>query len=130
MVQMTMQVPENLAPKLRRMDKWLPTVLELSLAGFKTPVTQTVAELIEFLSKGPTPKQVSGYKVSERAQKRIQRLLPSTNPAGSPKMNKLNSMKAKHSTTWLRCLRLKRMDKSLTKANERRSFKLPAKISC
>lgn len=75
MVQMTMQVPENLAPKLRRMDKWLPTVLELSLAGFKTPVTQTVAELIEFLSKGPTPKQVSGYKVSERAQKRIQRLL-------------------------------------------------------
>lgn len=75
MVQMTMQVPENLAPKLRRMDKWLPIVLELSLVGFKTPVTQTVAELIEFLAKGPTPKQVGGYKVSDRAQKRIQRLL-------------------------------------------------------
>lgn len=81
MVQMTMQVPEDLAPKLRRMDKWLPTVLELSLAGFKTPVTQTVAELIGFLSKGPTPKQVEGYKVSERAQKRIQRLL-ALNQAG------------------------------------------------
>jgi len=75
MVQMTMQVPENLAPKLKRMNKWLPTVLELSLAGFKTPVAQTVAELIDFLSKGPTPKQVGGYKVSERAQKRVQRLL-------------------------------------------------------
>ncbi|MCI0554877.1 MAG: hypothetical protein L0287_28340 [Anaerolineae bacterium] len=75
MVQMTVQVPENLATKLRRMNKWLPTVLELSLAGFKTPIAQTVAELIEFLSKGPTPKQVSRYKVSERAQKRIRRLL-------------------------------------------------------
>ncbi len=75
MVQMTMQVPENLAPKLQRMNKWLPTVLELSLAGFKTPVAHTVAELIDFLSKGPTPKQVGSYEVSERAQKRIQRLL-------------------------------------------------------
>lgn len=75
MVQMTMQVPENLAPKLKRMNQWLPTVLELSLAGFKTPVAQTVAELIDFLATGPTPKQVSGYKVSARAQKRLQRLL-------------------------------------------------------
>jgi hypothetical protein len=75
MVEMTMRVPDDLAPKLRRMNKWLPTVLELSLAGFKTPTAQTVAELISFLSKGPTPKQVAGYKVSERAQQRLQRLL-------------------------------------------------------
>ena len=75
MVEMTMQVPNNLAPKLRRMNKWLPTVLELSLAGFKTPAAQTVSELVGFLSNGPTPKQVASYKVSERSQKRLRRLL-------------------------------------------------------
>jgi hypothetical protein len=75
MVEMTMQVPNNLAPKLRRMNKWLPTVLELSLAGFKTPAAQTVSELVGFLSNGPTPRRVASYKVSERSQKRLRRLL-------------------------------------------------------
>lgn len=75
MVEMTMRVPDNLAPKLRRMSKWLPAVLELSMAGFKTPVSQTVAELIGFLSKGPSPKQVVDYKASERSQQRLRRLL-------------------------------------------------------
>lgn len=75
MVEMTMRVSDNLALKLRRMNKWLPTVLELSLAGFKTPAARTVSELIGFLSKGPTPKQVASYKVSERSQQRLRRLL-------------------------------------------------------
>jgi len=72
---MTMRVSDNLALKLRRMNKWLPTVLELSLAGFKTPAARTVSELIGFLSKGPTPKQVASYKVSERSQQRLRHLL-------------------------------------------------------
>jgi hypothetical protein len=75
MVEMRMQVPDKLATKLRPMNRWLPTVLELSLAGFKTPVAQTVAELVGFLSNGPTPKKVAGYKVSARAQQRVRRLL-------------------------------------------------------
>lgn len=75
MVEMTMRVPDDLAPKLRCMNKWLPTVLELSLAGFRTPAVQTVSELIGFLSKGPTPKRVASYKVSERSQQRLRRLL-------------------------------------------------------
>jgi hypothetical protein len=75
MVEITMRAPDNLALKLRRMNKWLPTVLELSLVGFKTPTAQTVSELIAFLSKGPTPKQVASYKVSERSQQRLRRLL-------------------------------------------------------
>ena len=75
MVEMTMSVPDTLAPKLRRINQWLSTVLELSLAGFKTPTAQTVAEVVDFLSKGPAPKQVAAYKVSARAQKHLQRLL-------------------------------------------------------
>ena len=75
MVEMTMHVPDNLAPRLRRMNKWLATVLELSLAGFKTPAAQTVSELVDFLSQGPSPQQVADYRVSERSQQRLQRLL-------------------------------------------------------
>jgi len=75
MVEMTMVVPDSLAPKLRRMNRWLPAVLELSLAGFKTPAAQTIADLIGFLSKGPSPKQVAEYKVSARSQQRLRRLL-------------------------------------------------------
>lgn len=75
MVEMRMRVPDALAPKLQRMNRWLPIVLELSLAGFKTRTAQTVAEVIDFLAKGPAPKQVAAYKVSARAQMRLRRLL-------------------------------------------------------
>jgi hypothetical protein len=57
------------------MNQWLPTVLELSLAGFKTPTARTVSELISFLSKGPTPRRVTSFKFSERSQQRLRRLL-------------------------------------------------------
>lgn len=57
------------------MTAWLPTALELWLAGFKTPTAQTATEVIEFLEQGPSPTQVAAYTVSERAQKRLQRLL-------------------------------------------------------
>ena len=75
MVEMTLHVPDALAPKLRRMNRWLPTVLELSLAGFKTPAAQTIAELVGFLSKGPSLKRVAEYKVSALSQQRLRRLL-------------------------------------------------------
>jgi hypothetical protein len=81
MVEMTMRVPDVLAPKLRRMTAWLPTVLELSLVGFKTPTAQTVAEVVGFLSEGPAPEQVAEYVVSPRAQERLRRLL-ALNQAG------------------------------------------------
>jgi hypothetical protein len=105
MVEMTMRVPDNLAPKLRRMNKWLPTVLELSLAGFKTPASQTVTEVIQFLSKGPAARQVAGYKVSGRAQQRIQRLL-SLNESGllsKEEQNELDELELlEHYTTLLK----------------------------
>jgi hypothetical protein len=81
MIEMTMRVPDNLAPKLRRMTAWLPTVLELWLAGFKTPAAQTATEVIEFLGEGPSPVQVTEYTISERAQERLRRLL-ALNQAG------------------------------------------------
>lgn len=75
MVEMTMQVSDQLAQRLRPISPWLPAVLELSLVGFKTPAVQTASEIIAFLSKGPLPAEVAGYTVSERAQQRLRRLL-------------------------------------------------------
>jgi hypothetical protein len=59
----------------------LPTVLELSLVGFKTRAVQTASELIAFLSAGPTPQEVTACTVSDRAQQRLRRLL-ALNEAG------------------------------------------------
>ena len=81
MVQMTMQVSEELAERLRPLGAWLPTVLELSLVGFQTVAAATATEVIQFLSQDPTPQEVLDYHVSDRAQARLQRLL-ALNTAG------------------------------------------------
>ena len=81
MIQMTMQVSEELAARLRPIGTWLPTVLELSLVGCQTRATATATEVIQFLSNEPTPQEVLDYHVSERAQGRLQRLV-ALNAAG------------------------------------------------
>ena len=81
MIEMTMQVPDKLAQRLQPMSSWLPTVLELSLIGFKTSAVQTASEIIEFLSGGPLPSEVTVYTVTERARERTRRLL-ALNEAG------------------------------------------------
>ncbi len=81
MVEIKMRVTDSLAERLRPMYAWLPAVLELSLVGFKTPAVQTASEIIHFLSAGPSPADVVAYKVSDRAQERLRRLL-ALNEAG------------------------------------------------
>ena len=81
MVQMTMELPDKLAERIQPIRPWLPIILELSFIGFKTPATETAAEIIQFLSTNPSLKEVYDYHVSERAQKRLQYLL-TLNSAG------------------------------------------------
>lgn len=76
-----MQITDRLAQRLQPLYDWLPTILELSLVGFKTPAVQTASEIIEFLATSPSPSEVLDYHVSERAQARLQRLL-AINAAG------------------------------------------------
>ncbi|MBI3249706.1 MAG: hypothetical protein HYZ50_24690 [Deltaproteobacteria bacterium] len=75
MVQMTVQVSEELAERLRPIEPWLPTILELSLVGFTTVAAATATEVLQFLSRLPTPQEVLDYHVSNCAQERLQRLL-------------------------------------------------------
>ena len=81
MVEMTLQMPDALAKRIEPMRPWLPTVLELSLVGFRTLATETASEIIEFLSTDPSPEAVLSYHVSDSAQARLQRLL-ALNEAG------------------------------------------------
>lgn len=81
MVEMTVQVSEEVAEKIRPIRNWLSTVLEFSFIGFQTPAIQTATEIIQFLSTQPTPEEVLSYYVSDRAQNRLERLL-ALNQAG------------------------------------------------
>ena len=75
MIQMTMQVPDDLARRIEPIGSWLPTIIELSLVGFKTVAIAAATEVIQFLAQNPTPQQVIDYHISEQAQARLQRLL-------------------------------------------------------
>ena len=81
MVPITLEIPEELADRLRPLEGWLPTVLELSLIGFHTLATATATEVIGFLSNNPSQHDVLDYHVSARTQARLQRLL-ALNEAG------------------------------------------------
>ncbi len=72
---MTVQVSDDLAEKLQPLRSWLPTIIELSLAGFKTSAISVATELIQFLSLNPSLQEVLGYHASEKSQERLRRLL-------------------------------------------------------
>jgi hypothetical protein len=80
-VEFTIQLPDALANRLAAIHQWVPTILELSLVGFKTLAVITATEIIEFLSSNPSPKAVFQYHVSQRAQERSRHLL-ALNAAG------------------------------------------------
>lgn len=81
MIQMTFQIPDELAERIEPLGNWLPTIIELSLIGFNTMATATASEVIHFLASNPTPQLVLAYHASEESQKRLQRLL-ALNQAG------------------------------------------------
>ncbi|MEI2690445.1 MAG: hypothetical protein V9H69_12360 [Anaerolineae bacterium] len=75
MIDVTVQLPDQLAGQIMPARRWLPAVLELSLARFKTPAAATSSEIIDFLLRNPGADEVLSYHVSDRAQRRLQRLL-------------------------------------------------------
>ena len=75
MVQITMQLSDPLAKQVLPARRWLPAVLELSLARLKTPAAEMSSEIIDFLLRNPTLDEVMTYHASDPAQRRLQRLL-------------------------------------------------------
>ncbi len=81
MVQLTMQIPDDLAVKIQPMSQWLPTILSISLIRFRTTAISTATEFVNFLSLNPSPQEFLNYHVSENSQQRLRRLL-TLNEAG------------------------------------------------
>ena len=81
MVEVRLQVPEELAQRMRPMGRWLPTVLELALLGCRTRAAATAVELMELLASNPSPQEFLDFHVSEATQERSRRLL-ALNEAG------------------------------------------------
>lgn len=75
MVQMTVQLPEDLAARIRPLDRWLPAILKLSLLGLRTAASASAAEVLELLLRNPTPQEFLNFYVSEQQQARSRRLL-------------------------------------------------------
>lgn len=81
MVQLTLQVSEELARQVLPLSPFLPIVLELALAGFRTPAAAAASDLVTFLAQEPAPKKVLAYHASDERQERTRRLL-ALNEAG------------------------------------------------
>ena len=81
MVEITMHVSDKLARQIGPARQWLPAILELSMARFKTRAAGAAAELIDFLMNNPSDEEVLHYRVSTATQQRLRRLL-ALNEAG------------------------------------------------
>lgn len=75
MVQMTVQLPDDLAVKIQPLGRWLPAILKLSSLGFKTLAAASAMEVQEFLLRNPTPQEFLSFYISEQSQERSRHLL-------------------------------------------------------
>ena len=85
-VELTLQVPNRVARRLEPIRDRLPALLSQIAEAqppFSSPPVMTrpvniplaYAEVIEFLVSGPPPREITAFKVSEKAQARLRKLL-------------------------------------------------------
>lgn len=77
---MTIQldIPEELAARVRPVEDQLPRILELGLRELNAvppPSYQGVADVVETLASLPTPEEIMALRPSDALQKRISALL-------------------------------------------------------
>jgi hypothetical protein len=83
MATITLEVPDELARRLAGMTQRVPELLDYALdmagiAGSSEPDMDRIPvwrEVIDFLTAGPSPDEIIGYKVSPEAQERLEELL-------------------------------------------------------
>ncbi len=76
MVEITMQVSESFARQIQSFGDWSAAIIELRVADFQFPSTSGAArELINFLSRNPSPHQVFDYFIADNYQRRLDDLL-------------------------------------------------------
>ncbi len=75
MVQLTIEVPEELAARLKPMQNRLVDLLELGLRGFEPSRYGLSEEIINFFASGPTPSEIIDFRPSLDVIARVHELL-------------------------------------------------------
>ncbi len=84
MVEVTLKValPEELAKRVQESRERLPEILELGLRELTPLESRVFSEVLDFLSHGPSPRQIIEFKSSEAQQTQARELLEK-NSAGA-----------------------------------------------
>lgn len=75
MVEMTIQVPDELASRLQPVQDRLVEIIELGLREIEPARHKLHNEVIEFLASGPSPQAIVHFRPSPQAQARVTELL-------------------------------------------------------
>lgn len=75
MVEITLQVPENLAERLQPVREQLPEILELGLQYSRPLSIRAYVQALEFLATAPTPAEILTFHPSPAIQTQVSRLL-------------------------------------------------------
>ena len=75
MVELTIQIPDELAQRLQPMQNRLAEVIELGLREMAQTQRGVPGEVIEFLASGPSPRAIIDFRPSAEAQARVSELL-------------------------------------------------------
>jgi hypothetical protein len=81
----TLELPDDLAQRLKPVADQLPEILELGLRELSAagqPGFQGAAELLEFLAGLPTPEEILALRPSEALQARVKSLLEKNRTQG------------------------------------------------
>ena len=75
MVQLTIEVPDELANRLKPVQMRLPDILELGLRQYLFGEYPLQSEIAEFLASSPSPQELIRFRPSHPVTERISELL-------------------------------------------------------
>lgn len=75
MVELSIQVSDDLAARLRPLQDHLEEILELGLREFEPTLSPIYDEVVDFLAIGPSTSEIASFRASKKAQERMSELL-------------------------------------------------------
>ncbi len=75
MVEITVQVSESLAERLRPVREQLPEILEIGLQYSRPLSLRAYSQVLDFLATAPTPSEILSFHPSPAIQTEVNRLL-------------------------------------------------------